>query len=239
MSFNPSKCIVLRIAARNKKVLQSEYKLHGHILETEEASSYLGVTITNNLMLYKHIQNITNKGNRTLGFIRRNLRDCTVPVKAATYTAMVRPSLEYASTVWDTQNQAHIKQLESLQRRAARFVYNDYHSRTPGCFTKMVENLNWEPLTARRKTNRLSMLYRIQHSSVNIPKEKYLHSSDSRTRGQHRFFQERIQDDSYKNSFFPRTVRDWNQLPARVVSATSLEEFRSLLWGMIHFVYLL
>ena len=231
MSFNPSKCIVLRIAARNKKVLQSEYKLHGHILETEEASSYLGVTITDNLTWDKHIQNISNKGNRTLGFIRRNLRDCTVPVKAATYTAMVRPSLEYASTVWDTPNQAHIKLLESVQRRATRYVYNDYHSRTPGCVTKMVENLNWEPLTARRKTNRLSMLYRIQHGLVDIPKEKYLHSSDSRTRGQHRFFQERIQDDSYKNSFFPRTVRDWNQLPARVVSATSLEEFRSLLRG--------
>ena len=231
MSFNPSKCIVLRIAARNKKVLQSEYKLHGHILETEEASSYLGVTITDNLTWDKHIQNISNKGNRTLGFIRRNLRDCTVPVKAATYTAMVQPSLECASTVWDTPNQAHIKQLESVQRRAARYVYKDYHSRTPGCVTKMVENLNWEPLTARRKTNRLSMLYRIQHGLVDIPKEKYLHSSDSRTRGQHRFFQERIQDDSYKNSFFPRTVRDWNQLPARVVSATSLEEFRSLLRG--------
>ena len=62
---------------------------------------------------------------------------------------------------------------------------------------------------------------------VYIPKEKYLHSSDSRTQGQHRFFQERIQDENYKNSFFPRTVRDWNQLPARVVSATSMEELRS------------
>ena len=136
----------------------------------------------------KHIQNITNKGNKTLGFIRRNLRECTVPVKAVTYTAIVRPSLEYASTVWDTPIQAHIKQLESVQRRAARYVhvYNDYHSRTPGCVTKMVENLNSEPLTSRRKTNRLSMLYGIQHGLVDIPKEKYLHSSDSITRGQHR-----------------------------------------------------
>ena len=107
--LQPSKCVVLRIAPKNKKILQSEYKLHGHILETEEASSFLGVTITDNLTWDKHIQNITNKGNRTLGFIRRNLRDCTVPVKAATYTAMVRPSLAYASTVWDTPNQAHIK----------------------------------------------------------------------------------------------------------------------------------
>ena len=138
MSFNPLKCIVLRIAPRNK-ILQSEYKLHGHILETEEASSYLVVTITDNLTWDKHIQNITNKGNRTLGFIRRNLRECTVLVKAATHTAMVRPSLEYASTVWDTPSQAHIKQLESVQRRAARYIYNDYHSRTPGCITKMAE----------------------------------------------------------------------------------------------------
>ena len=136
----------------------------------------------------KHIQNITNKGNRTLSFIRRNLRECTVPVKSATYTTMVRPSLEYASTVWDTPIQAHIKQLESVQRRAARYVhvYNDYHSRTPGCVTKMVENLNSEPLTSRRKTDMLSMLYGIQHGLVDIPKEKYLHSSDSITRGQHR-----------------------------------------------------
>ena len=144
---------------------------------------------------------------------------------------MVRPSLECASTVWNTPSQAHIKQLESVQRRAARCVYNDYHGRTPGCVTKMVQNLNWTPLTARRKTNRLSMLYRIQHSLVDIPKEKYLHSSDPRTRGQHRFFQVRIQDDIYMNTFFPRTVRDCYQLPARGVLATSLEEFRSLLRG--------
>ena len=133
MSFNLSKCIVLRIAPRNKTILQSDYKLHGHKLETEEASSYLGVLITDILTWDKHIKNITNKGNITLGFIRRNLRVCTVPVKVTTYTAMVPPSLEYASTVWDTPSQAQSKQLESVQRRVARYVYNDYHSRTPGC----------------------------------------------------------------------------------------------------------
>ena len=73
MSFNPSKCIVLRIAPRTKKIVQSEYKLHGHILETEEARRNLGVTITDNSTWDKHIQNITNEGNRILGFIRRNL----------------------------------------------------------------------------------------------------------------------------------------------------------------------
>ena len=123
MSFNPYKYIILRIAPRNKRILQSVYKLHGYILDTEKASSYLGVTITDNLTWDKHIQNTTNKGNRTLGFMRRNLRECTVPVKVDTHTAMVQRSLEYASTVWDTPSQAHIKQLESVQRTAARYVY--------------------------------------------------------------------------------------------------------------------
>ena len=71
----------------------------------------------------------------------------TVPVKVATYTVMVRPSLECALTVWDTLSQTHIK----LQRRAAIYINSSYHSRTPGCVTKMVENLNCEPLTARKK----------------------------------------------------------------------------------------
>ena len=52
----------------SKKILQSVYKLHGHILKTEEASRYLGVTINDNLTWNKPILNITNKGNTTLGF---------------------------------------------------------------------------------------------------------------------------------------------------------------------------
>jgi hypothetical protein len=41
------------------------------------------------------------QGNRTLGFIRRNLKDYTRTVKETSYTAIVRPTIEYAATVWD------------------------------------------------------------------------------------------------------------------------------------------
>ena len=91
MSFNAKKCIVIRIAPKNKQVRQTCYKLHGRNLDNVEASKYLGVTINNNLSLAK--------GNKTLGFIRRNLKDCTKPVKSAAYTAIVRPTVEYASTI--------------------------------------------------------------------------------------------------------------------------------------------
>ena len=71
------------------------------------------------------------------------LKDCTKPVKSAAYTSMVRPTMEYASSVWDPTNREKISNLEKVQKRAARFVFNTYTDRTPGCVTKMVESLKW------------------------------------------------------------------------------------------------
>ena len=39
---------------------------------------------------------------------------------------MVRPQLEYASDVWDPHQTGDIVELEKIQRRAARWVVNDY-----------------------------------------------------------------------------------------------------------------
>ena len=145
-----------------------------------------------------------------MGFIRINLRDCTKPVKAAAYTTMARPTLEYASTVWDPHSSAETHKLEQVQRRAARFVHNNY----------MVQNLGWQPLQQRRYNNRL-----IIHELVDVQTD-VIRTGDSRTRGSNRLYQPVVQKDVYKFSFFPRTIREWNLLPASVTDADKLEEFR-------------
>ena len=149
------------------------------------------------------------------------MKDCTKPVKDLTNKTMVRPVMEYSSAIWDPTLQTQITALEQVQRRAARCVCNDFTSRTPGCVTKMLNDLHWEPLEVRRRHDRLSMLYKIQHNLVDIPTDRYLRVSDSRIRGPAKFFQGRITDTAYSNSFFPRTVRDWNRLSGEVVSVTS------------------
>jgi hypothetical protein len=60
---------------------------------------------------------------------------------------------------------------------------------------------------------------------LNIDLDLYLIPDDSRTRGQHRFFQERSNYDTLRNSF-KRTAREWNHLPDTTVGASSIEEFR-------------
>ena len=172
-------------------------------------------------------QTMSDKGNKTLGFIRRNLKDCTKPVKSAAYTSMVRPTMEYASSVWDPTNRKKIENLEKVQKRAARFVFNNYTDRTPGCVTKMVESLKWEKLEERRKYNRLCMLYKIKNGLVDIDSHQYIQANDSRTRGKDRLYQERTSSEAFGNSFFPKTIRDWNQLPANTTPANTVEGFRS------------
>ena len=100
MEFNQSKCKVIRIMPnKQRNVLTASYFLHGQTLETTSASKYLGITISGDLSWSNHVEDVAARGNRTVGVLPRNFREGTPKVKSATYTTMVRPTLEYASAV--------------------------------------------------------------------------------------------------------------------------------------------
>ena len=62
-----------------------------------------------------------------LGFVRRNLRVNSKSSKEQAYKMLVRPKVEYAAAVWDPYTAKQINNLEKIQRRAARVVWNDHH----------------------------------------------------------------------------------------------------------------
>ena len=121
MKFHPDKCMVIRISTNRKQILKTNYQIHAHTLEVVDSSKYISVTISEDLTWKKQIDNTDNEAKRTIGFIRRNLGDCTAPVKAAAYSTEVSPVLEYSSS--------DIHNLEQVQRSAARFVHRKYTER--------------------------------------------------------------------------------------------------------------
>ena len=223
MKLQPEKCQVIRINTNKRFERQSNYKLHRHTLEVVDSGKYLGVNMSIDLIWHTHIDETTAKASNTLGFLRRNLSECTKQVKSAAYTSLVRPTLEYASSVED------ITQLEKVQRQAARFPHSNYHDRAPGCVTKMVSDLGWEPLQHRRRVERLSTLYKIQQDLVETDTDDIICPSDKHTRGQQRLYQPATTMPVYKDSFFPWTILDWNTLPTSVTDAATLEEFHASL----------
>ena len=138
---------------------------------------------------------------------------------------MVRPILEYASTVWCPHKLSHINNLEKVQRRAARFCTGDY--RRTSSVTAMLEDLNWPLLQSRRVNATLIMFYKIIHNLVDIPSEKYLTPSNLRTRGHtHRLQVPHSRTNIHQQSFFQRGILLWNKLPDAAVSSESLDEFK-------------
>ena len=72
-------------------------------LDNVEKIKYLVITITNDLKWNIYVSNICTKANRTFGFLRRNLSACPQDVKESAYKGLVRPVLEYGSSVWDAK----------------------------------------------------------------------------------------------------------------------------------------
>jgi len=75
--------------------------------------------------------------------------------------SMVRSILNYASIVWSPYTQKNIQALESVQRRSARFVFNNYSPYYS--VSDMLTKLGWSSLAERRNEHRLIMLYKVIH----------------------------------------------------------------------------
>ena len=227
MSFNASKCITISIT-RKKNKINHDYSLHNQILEHLPSTTYLGVELKSDLTWKNHIDKTCAKANRQLGFLRRNLQIQNSKIKETAYKGLVRPITDYCATVWDPHFQKYINQLEMVQRRAARFVFNAYQPIAP--VTKMINNLGWEKLETRRLKARLTMMYKIKHELVAIPLPAIVTAPIRSTpRHPHDYNNIYASTDAYKNSFFICTVKQWNCLPQSIYSKESLLSFKAAL----------
>ena len=130
------------------------------------AAKYLGVTISKSLSWNSHIENITTKANRTLGFVKRNIQTKNKDIRTMAYNTLVRPHVEYALAVWSPHTKENNKKIEFVQRRAARWVSNDYS--TQSSVKAMCGNLGWRSLENRRIDARHTMFYKIVYGLVAI-----------------------------------------------------------------------
>jgi hypothetical protein len=246
MRFNAKKCYLL--SSRNKS--SHFYTIGTQILQQVQDNPYLGVTFSDDLTWKTHITNITKKSNSTLGFLRRNLRHCQLSCRKNAYLALVRSRLEYASIIWDPHLQGDIDRLERVQRSAARFIKKDYRSREEGCVTSMLKDLELPPLQDRRRHQRLTFLYKVVEGhvpAINI--EHYLKSQRVKRTIRAKQFEDYTHNnivlksvnnnskcfdsifaksDNFKQSYFPRTVLDWNKLCDSVVEADTIQCFKTL-----------
>lgn len=73
MTFHPGKRTVLTITQK-KKQLKHDSILHNHFLEPVTSEKYIGVTLESNLNWIKRYDSMVSSANKSLGFLKRNLK---------------------------------------------------------------------------------------------------------------------------------------------------------------------
>ncbi|XP_022782969.1 uncharacterized protein LOC111323801 [Stylophora pistillata] len=153
-------------------------------------------------------------------------KQCNVKVKNTAYCSLVRPKLEYASSAWNPYKQCNVNKIEMVQRRAATFVNNDYSRHSS--VSQMIKSLGWDSLERRRLINQTCMFYKIYRGLVGIslPSEIMQVTRPSRYLNCVPFQQLCTLNDTYKYSFYPKTIRTWNNMNLPQIP-NSLDDFKA------------
>jgi len=223
MTLNLEKCEIMHVTSKRNPVI-NKYSLANHPLTLTSSYKYLGLYMENNLSWNHHINHIINKANKVLYITRQALSKCSTTVKTTAYNSIIRPLLEYSSSVWDPYQTGQINAIEMVQRKAARFCLNRY--KKVDSVSTMLQELNWKPLTLRRKATRLSIFSKVYNNMDSLQDlSSYIQKAPcEKLRNAHPF---RVQSiNCHKNighySFLPRTIREWNALPSNILSEENI-----------------
>ena len=230
MEFNVKKCSILTVSNKRHPTPYT-YKLHGQTLHVKSAK-YLGVEFSHNLKWNKHIAQIASKANKTSAFLTRNLKGCQISTQALAFKTIVRPILEYASIVWDPHYKKDAITLEKCQKRAARRITNTFSPYSSA--SDLTKRIGLENLSTRRKKNKIKMFHAIYNNKTCLKLPDNIRQANKRTRGHsEKLTIPPARTNTHIQSFFPSTVRLWNNLPAEAVENSCPENFNQIVKHVI------
>ena len=160
LNFNVDKCETMRITHK-KDNAAPDYHLLSNSLEVVKEMKDLGVHVIFNLSWSTQVNKCVNKGNKILGFLKRNVGPGNPLGFSRLYTTLVRPILEYCVSVWSPHLMMDIEQLENVQRRASKCALGLKHKNL--CYEDRSEKLGWPTSERRRLYLSLIKCYKTIH----------------------------------------------------------------------------
>ena len=132
------------------------YKIGGKELEHVFEEKDLGVIVDADLSFEDHITAKVKKANQIMGLIRRSFAYLDEKSFVKLYTALVRPHLEYAQSVWSPHLKRFTDLIENVQIRATKLV--DHLGNLE--YSERLKRLNLPTLAFRRLRGDLIEMYK-------------------------------------------------------------------------------
>ena len=109
------------------KIPNSSYTINDVTVPSVAQNKDIGVILSSNLSFSARLNRILSKAYNSLGMISRAVpANCSMALKRTLYLTLVRSQVIYCSQVWRPYHIQETKALERLQRRATKYVLNNY-----------------------------------------------------------------------------------------------------------------
>ena len=186
-----------------------------------------GVTVSFDLQWTRHIEQTTAKANRTLGLVKRVCRDVgDIRTRRLLYCTLVRPQLEYCSSLWSPYTTKHRALVENVQRRATKFILNYPPSNVS--YIDRLTILDLLPLEHRRSIKDIILFHKFKSGIMPIECNQFFNPTNSirTTRNSNPSnFKVNVQhkQNYFRFSFFPRTVNLWNSVSKDIKDSSSVK----------------
>ena len=227
VNFNSDKTKTLLISRRSSPTVVN-LTFDNTALQLSTEHKHLGVIFNEFATWNNHLEETINKANKRLGILRNlkySLKRNTLKVL---YTTYIRSVLEYADTVWDNIPQNLSNRIEQINKNAIRCITGLTISTTS---KNLYKESGLLPLNKRRKFHRLVQMFKI----INGLSPNYLQQLLPQTRldrnpyvvrGGNLFTNFLCRTETFRNSYLPSTVRDWNLLPEDLKNSASVASFK-------------
>jgi hypothetical protein len=224
MPFNVAKCTVMHMGCHNANF---NYTMAGDNLAAVNQQKDLGILISDDLKWNAQVQNSYNAAIKQLGFIARNFTYKSKDIVLPLYKSIIRPHLEYAVQFWSPHMRGDIAKLERVQHRATKLIPQLRHL----SYEDRLKELGLTTLEQRRLRGQLIETFKYLKGFNNVsPVGLFDRDYNVRTRNNGAKLVGKRFATTIAEHFFPIAIsRIWNNLPAAVVAAESVNAFKNRL----------
>lgn len=168
LSLNTNKCYVMSTTRKlNINVHCFSYNINGTPLIRVDSFRDLGVIFDSKHTFESHINLITSKSFKMLGFISRSLNKFkNMKTYLILYNTYVRSIIEYCSAVWSPQYITYIEKLERVQKLFTRILFKKFHFATEEYNMRLLR-LEMISLQDRRSINDEIVFYKLINRRFN------------------------------------------------------------------------
>ena len=224
LSFNTTKCQVLRMGSSKFQTNRPAYQLNEVSLANVTEQRDLGVLMDGELDFDKHVNNCIHKAYASWAIIRRTFESMKPKMFNLLYKTYVRPHVEYCPQAWSPFKKGTVKKLERVQRTATRRVKGllgvPYEDR--------IKRLGLTTLEERRERGDLIETHKIMHNLHSVDMTHLFHLQPNRNRRNClKIYKPRYRTVKRGKFFTQRVINKWNKLPNSVKQAETTNQFKS------------